>query len=176
MSRSVRMDAETLVTQCSVYGGSSAGAYTYRRSFSSPKTSTWALGPTHPPLQGVKGVFGGKAAVTGVDHSRPPSVDVKNEWSFTSTPPYTFTTCLGTTLPFYGDQVRHFIVPNQLHDYLKVHDEHSDVSLLFALARQFNILKSVYNNTLCSVTQDVIYINSAVTVKSQRRFTQPCAV
>jgi hypothetical protein len=34
------------------------------------------------------------------DHSPPSNVEVKNEWFHTSTPPYIFLTCTGTTLTF----------------------------------------------------------------------------
>jgi len=139
---SVTMDAEALATQCSVCGVSSAEASTYRRSFCPPKTSTPALGPTHRPVQGVKGLFfSGSIAAVAWRWPRPPSADVKNYWSFTSTPPYTVTTCIGTTLSFDGDGVRHFLVPNQLHSFLKVHHEYYDVSHFFAHARNFSIYK-----------------------------------
>ena len=34
------------------------------------------------------------------DHSPPSNVEVKNEWFHTSTPPYIFMACTGTTLTF----------------------------------------------------------------------------
>ena len=43
-----------------------------------PHLSRQGLGPTHPPIQRVPGLFpGGKAAGRGADHSPPSSADVK---------------------------------------------------------------------------------------------------
>jgi hypothetical protein len=47
------------------------------------------LGPTQPPIQWVTGAFplGVKWPRREADHSRPSSAEVKNAWSYTSTPP-----------------------------------------------------------------------------------------
>jgi len=54
-----------------------------------------ALGPTHPPIQWVPGALclGVKWLWREADHSPPSSAEVRNAWSYTSTPP-------GTTLPY----------------------------------------------------------------------------
>ena len=47
-----------------------------------------ALGPTQRPLQCVRRLFPGvKRAGRGVDHRPPSSVELKKEYSYTSTPP-----------------------------------------------------------------------------------------
>jgi hypothetical protein len=48
-----------------------------------------ALGPTQPPIQWVPGALslGIKRAGCEADHSSPSSAEVKNAWSYTSTPP-----------------------------------------------------------------------------------------
>jgi hypothetical protein len=62
------------------------------------KPSKPALGPTQPPIQRVPGLL--SPGVNGprreADHT-PSSTKVKNEWSYTSTPPYAFIPCTGTT-------------------------------------------------------------------------------
>jgi hypothetical protein len=47
------------------------------------------LGPTQPPIQWTPGALsvGVKRPGREADHSPPSSVEVKNEWSYTSTPP-----------------------------------------------------------------------------------------
>jgi hypothetical protein len=47
------------------------------------------LGPTQPPIQWVPGVLslGVKRPGPEADHSPPSSAEVKNKWSYTSTPP-----------------------------------------------------------------------------------------
>jgi hypothetical protein len=47
-----------------------------------------ALGPTQPPVQWVPGVVyrGVKRSGREADHSPPSSVEVKNAWSYTTTP------------------------------------------------------------------------------------------
>jgi hypothetical protein len=47
-----------------------------------------ALGPTQPPIQWVPGVLslGVKRLGREADHSPPSSTEVKNAWSYTSTP------------------------------------------------------------------------------------------
>ena len=52
--------------QC-VCRGRSEEASTYR-SFSPPKTPASTLGPSHPPVQGVKGFFGVKRPPPDADH------------------------------------------------------------------------------------------------------------
>jgi hypothetical protein len=54
--------------------------------------SRTALGPTQPPIQWVTGALslGIKRPGREADHSHPPSVEVKNAWSYTSTPRYAF--------------------------------------------------------------------------------------
>jgi hypothetical protein len=51
-----------------------------------------ALGPTKPPIQGVPGVLSLRVKRQGreADHSSPSSAEVKNSWSYTSTPQYAF--------------------------------------------------------------------------------------
>jgi hypothetical protein len=48
-----------------------------------------ALGPTQPPIQWVPGALslGVKRPGREADHSPPSSAEVKNAWSYTSTPP-----------------------------------------------------------------------------------------
>jgi hypothetical protein len=48
-----------------------------------------ALGTTQPPIQWVPGALslGIKQPGHEADHSPPPSAEVKNVWSYTSTPP-----------------------------------------------------------------------------------------
>jgi hypothetical protein len=51
-----------------------------------------ALGPTQPPIQWVPGALslGVKQSGREGDHSPPSSAEVKNAWSYTSTPPIRF--------------------------------------------------------------------------------------
>jgi hypothetical protein len=51
--------------------------------------SRTALGPTQPPIQWVPGVLtlGVKQPRCEAEHSPPSSAEVKNAWSYTSTPP-----------------------------------------------------------------------------------------
>jgi hypothetical protein len=51
--------------------------------------SRTALGPTHPPIYWVPGALslGVKRPGREADHSPPSSAEVKNAWSYTSTPP-----------------------------------------------------------------------------------------
>jgi hypothetical protein len=51
--------------------------------------SRTALGPTQPPIQWVPGVLslGVKRSGHEADHSPPSNAEVKNAWSYTSTPP-----------------------------------------------------------------------------------------
>jgi hypothetical protein len=52
-------------------------------------TSRPALGPTQLPIQSVSGALslGVKRSGREVDYSPPSNAEVKNEWSYTSTPP-----------------------------------------------------------------------------------------
>jgi hypothetical protein len=54
--------------------------------------SRTALGFTQPPIQWVPGVLslGVKRPGREADHSHPSSAEVKNAWSYTSTPQYVF--------------------------------------------------------------------------------------
>jgi hypothetical protein len=54
--------------------------------------SRLALGPTQPPIQRVPGALslGVKRPGSEADHSPPSSAEVKNVWSYTSTPPGCF--------------------------------------------------------------------------------------
>jgi hypothetical protein len=51
-------------------------------------TSRLALGPTQPPIQWVSGALSLEEKWPGceADHSPPPSAEVKNVWSYISTP------------------------------------------------------------------------------------------
>jgi len=51
-----------------------------------------ALVPIQPPIQWVPGALTPGVKWTGLeaDHSPPPSAEVKNTWSYISTPPYVF--------------------------------------------------------------------------------------
>jgi hypothetical protein len=51
-----------------------------------------ALGPAQPPIQWVPGAFsqGIKRPECEADHSPPSIAEVKNAWSYTSTPQYVF--------------------------------------------------------------------------------------
>jgi hypothetical protein len=53
------------------------------------KVSRTALGPTQPPIQWVPGILslGVKQPGSEADHSPPSSSEVKNVYSYTSTPP-----------------------------------------------------------------------------------------
>jgi len=55
-------------------------------------TSGLALGPIQPPIQEVPGALspGVKQLEPEAEHSPPSSAKIKNEWSYTSTPPYVF--------------------------------------------------------------------------------------
>jgi hypothetical protein len=67
------------------------GFYSWRRLgiFLFTTASRTALGPTHPPIQWIPGApsLGVKRQGIEADHSPPPSAEVKNAWSYTSTPP-----------------------------------------------------------------------------------------
>jgi hypothetical protein len=89
-------------------GGSSSEASKYRRCFFSPKRPHRLWGSPTLLFSGYRGLFfGGQSSrcLGLADHSPPTSAEVKNERCFTSAPPYAFTTCVGTTLPLYLDEV-----------------------------------------------------------------------
>jgi hypothetical protein len=54
--------------------------------------SRLTLGPTHPPIQWVAGALslGLKWSGHEADHSSPSNAQVKNVWTYTSTPQYAF--------------------------------------------------------------------------------------
>jgi hypothetical protein len=54
--------------------------------------SRTALWPTQPPIQWVPGAIslGVKRPVREADHTPPSSAEVKNAWSYTSSPQYAF--------------------------------------------------------------------------------------
>jgi hypothetical protein len=62
----------------------------YKVFYGIPRT---ALGPIQPPIQWAPGALslGVKQLEYEADHSPPSSAEVKNEWSYTSTPQYVFT-------------------------------------------------------------------------------------
>jgi hypothetical protein len=57
--------------------------------------SRTSLGPTQPPIQRVPGALflGVNRLEREADHSPPSSAEVKNAWSYTSTPPSTSSWC-----------------------------------------------------------------------------------
>jgi hypothetical protein len=63
-------------------------------SFLFTTASRTALGPTQPPIQWVPGALslGLKRPGREADHSPPSGAEVKNAWSYTSTPQYVFMT------------------------------------------------------------------------------------
>jgi hypothetical protein len=65
-------------------------------------------GPTQPPGQWVPGFFslGVKRPGRDANHSPPPSAEVKNSWSYTSTPPVRLHGVVLTTLPLQNKNVR----------------------------------------------------------------------
>jgi hypothetical protein len=64
--------------------------------------SSLALGPTQPPVQWVPGFFRGSKVVRhDVDHSSPPSTEVKVSGTITLLPLYLFTSWGGTTQSYY---------------------------------------------------------------------------
>jgi hypothetical protein len=64
------------------------------------KASSPAMRPTKPPIQCIpRALFPGIECVGHkADHSLLSNVEVKNTWSYTSTPPYAFIVCIGTIL------------------------------------------------------------------------------
>jgi hypothetical protein len=56
---------------------------------SSPKRPNWLWGPPSRLFKGCRGAVPGvKRPGRDVDHLSPSSVEVKNEWSYISAPPY----------------------------------------------------------------------------------------
>jgi hypothetical protein len=53
------------------------------------------------PVQWVPGLYRRGQSGQGVEHTRPCSTEVKNEWSCNSTPLYAFTAWAGTNLPLF---------------------------------------------------------------------------
>jgi len=80
------------------------GLHVKKRSCASRRNSR----PTHPPIQWklVPICREVKRPENGTDHSLPSSAQVKNEWSYTSTPPHYFTACTQTTLTLPQVQAR----------------------------------------------------------------------
>lgn len=74
----------------------------------SPNASRPVLRSTPPPIQWVPKALSPavKASGSGVKHSPKSSVEVRNELSCNSTPPYGFMRCTGTALPSFLDMVR----------------------------------------------------------------------
>jgi hypothetical protein len=69
----------------------------WQKAFPFSKTSRPAVGPTQPPIQWLPGSGGGSAFHPGhgADYSFPSSAEVKNAWSYISTPSHAFVTrCL----------------------------------------------------------------------------------
>jgi hypothetical protein len=66
--------------------------YSLHSDFLFTTASRPGLRPTQPPIQWVPGAFSLEVKRPGLegDHSHPSSVEVKNAWSYTTTPPYIF--------------------------------------------------------------------------------------
>jgi len=74
------------------------------------QSSSLALGPTKPPVQLIPGFFpGSKAVRRDVDHSSPPSTEVKVSGTITVLPLYTFTSWTSTTQSYYFTLQKHII-------------------------------------------------------------------
>jgi len=65
------------------------------------KASRLSPVPTQPHMHGVPGDFSPLVKLPGceADNSHPSSATVKNEWIYTSIPPYAFMEYRGTPLP-----------------------------------------------------------------------------
>jgi hypothetical protein len=72
------------------------------RDFSSQKRADPLWGPPSLLFNGCRWLFTRRKAV-GVDGSPPSIAEVKNEWSYTSTPLYAFVESIGVTLTLYSD-------------------------------------------------------------------------
>jgi hypothetical protein len=69
------------------------------KNFHFSKASSPALGPTQPHIQWVPEFFpDAEGPERDIDQSPPSSAEVKNDWNYTSAPPYVFTAWTGTTL------------------------------------------------------------------------------
>jgi hypothetical protein len=68
------------------------GLDTTQGHFSFDTVSRPALGPTQPPIQRIPGAFSPEVNRLGreADRSPPSSTEVKNAWSYNSTPIYIF--------------------------------------------------------------------------------------
>jgi hypothetical protein len=62
------------------------------------KLSRSALRPTQPPIQNILRALSPGIRRTGSDNHSPPSSEVMNPWSNTTTPPYAFMPNKETTL------------------------------------------------------------------------------
>jgi hypothetical protein len=73
-----------------------------KRFLSSTKRLRCPWAPTSPIGDQHRGLFrrGKKRPGREADYSLPYTTQLKNEWRCTYTPPYTFISCTGTTLPF----------------------------------------------------------------------------
>ena len=67
--------------------------------FCSPKRPNWLWSPPSIPFRGTGSSFPTVKWPRPEAHHSPPSAEVKNEWSYTSIPPYTFMAWAGTALP-----------------------------------------------------------------------------
>jgi hypothetical protein len=76
----------------------------WAKDFLLPQSSHSLPRTLQPPTQWLQGALslGVNWPWLEANHWRPPSTEIKNEWSYTSTLPYTFMTCMGTvnSLPF----------------------------------------------------------------------------
>jgi hypothetical protein len=71
-----------------------------RKFFFSPRRPVWLWGSPGPLFSGYRGSFvGGERPGHVADHSPSSRVEVKNRWSYNSTPPYAFMLWTEKTLP-----------------------------------------------------------------------------
>ena len=76
--------------------------------FCSPKYPNRLWGPPKVPFSRYGSFFSLGSIRRGVKLTTPSSTEIKNEWSYISTPPvYTFMMWMGTLLPFYRGRVRY---------------------------------------------------------------------
>jgi hypothetical protein len=71
----------------------------YQATYLLLKAPRSSLGPTQPHIQWAPGTLfqGMKRTGREADHSSVSSFEVKNEWSYISTPPHAFMACTGAT-------------------------------------------------------------------------------